>query len=512
MLDSLKPDAEGRLEDGKPLEINDLRSAIEVLQRHEGQYLETNHPVDPIAELAGVYRKVGAGGTVARPTRLGPAMMFNSVKGYPDSRVLVGVLASRERASLLLGAERERLGIVLADAVQNAVPPVMVGRDQAPCQEVVYRAEDEGFDLRKLLPAPTNTEEDAGPYFCLGLVLGSSMDGTKSDVTIHRLCVQSRDEMTIFFAASRHIDAFRREAEAQGKPLPITINMGLDPAIQLGACFEAPTTPFGYDELGVAGALRGEGVHLVDALTVKQKSIARAEIVIEAEILPHVRMAEDNNTKTGKAMPEFPGYTGPANPSLPVIKVKAITTRRNPILQTLVGPGEEHVSLAGIPTEGSIYGSVERALPGLLKNVYSHSAGGGKFLAILQVQKRSALDEGRQRQAAVIALAAYRELKNVIIVDEDVDIFDTDDVLWAMQTRYQGDSCTTFLTGLPGHPLDPSQTPEYSPTIRGKAITTKTVFDCTVPFALKEHFARAQFRDVDPHPWAPSLFPEPAEG
>ena len=89
--------------------INDLRSAIALLQRHEGQYLETDYPVDPNAELAGVYRHIGAGGTVKRPTRTGPAMMFNSVKGYPGSRILVGMHASRERAALLLGCKPSEL-------------------------------------------------------------------------------------------------------------------------------------------------------------------------------------------------------------------------------------------------------------------------------------------------------------------------------------------------------------------------------------------------------------------
>jgi UbiD family decarboxylase len=117
---------------------------------------------------------------------------------------------------------------------------------------------------------------------------------------------------------------------------------------------------------------------------------------------------------------------------------KAATTRKNPILQTLVGPGEEHVSLAGIPTEASIHNTCEDALPGLLKNVYAHSAGDGKFLAILQIARRNAADDGNAKQAAIVALAADRELENVII-DEDVDLFDSNDVLWVMQTRYQGD-------------------------------------------------------------------------
>jgi 4-hydroxy-3-polyprenylbenzoate decarboxylase len=491
--------------------VNDLRSAIELLKQEPGQFLETDHEVDPAAELAGVYRRVGAGGTVMRPTQIGPAMMFNKVKGFPDSRVLVGLLASRYRVSRLLGAPERELGVQMGEARKLVTPPVVVAADRAPCKEVVHRAEDPDFDLRKLLPAPTNTPEDAGPFFCMGLVLGSDPDDrNNADVTIHRLCVQGRDELSIFFAPGRHIDAFRKKAEARGEPLAVSINMGLDPAIYMGASFEAPTTPFGFNELCVAGGLRGKPVELVECLTVDQRAIARAEVVIEGEILPGKRVAEDQNTHTGKAMPEFPGYTGHANPSLPVIRVKAITTRRNPILQTLVGPGEEHVSLAGIPTEASIRNGLEDALPGLLQNVYAHSSGGGKFLAVLQVKKRSAADDGNTKQAAILALAIYRELKNVILVDEDVDLFDTNDVLWAMQTRYSGDLDTIFIRGVTGHVLDPTQTPEYDPRLTAKGTTTKTIFDCTAPFHLKEHFVRAQFQDVDPSPWAPSLF-KPAE-
>lgn len=172
----------------------------------------------------------------------------------------------------------------------------------------------------------------------------------------------------------------------------------------------------------------------------------------------------------------------------------------------MVGPGEEHVSLAGIPTEASIFIECEDALPGLVKNVYAHSAGGGKFLAVLQVKKKNAGDDGMTRQAALIALAVYRELKNVIIVDEDVDLFDTDDVLWAMQTRYVGDLDTVFVPGVAGHVLDPTQQPFYDPRITAKGTTTKTIFDCTVPFHLKEHFTRAQFQELDASLWAPTLF------
>lgn len=183
---------------------------------------------------------------------------------------------------------------------------MVVPASSAPCQEQIFLADDPDFDLRTLLPAPTNTPIDAGPFFCLGLALASDPDDASlTDVTIHRLCVQGRDELSMFLAAGRHIEVFRQKAEAAGKPLPITINMGLDPAIYIGACFEAPTTPFGYNELGVAGALRQRPVELVQGVSVPEKAIARAEIVIEGELLPGVRVREDQHTNSGHAMPEF---------------------------------------------------------------------------------------------------------------------------------------------------------------------------------------------------------------
>ena len=203
-----------------------------------------------------------------------------------------------------------------------------------------------------------------------------------------------------------------------------------------------PTVPVGYNELRMAGGIRQEPVKLVDGITVKAKAIAYAEVIIEGRILPNVREAEDQNTHTGHAMPEFPGYDGDANPSLPVIEVTAITTRKDPILQTLVGPGEEHVNLAGLPTEGSIYDACHKAMPGFITGVYCHPAGGGKFLGIVQCEKKSAFDDGR---------------------------------------------------------------PDYDPTLPARGTTSKTIFDATVPFHMKARFKRAKFRDVDPRPFAPEL-------
>jgi gallate decarboxylase subunit C len=482
-----------------PLPVCDLRSALRLLENTPGQLLRTETPVNPNAELAGVYRYVGAGGTVARPTKTGPAMLFENVKGYPGVRVLAGLLATRERTALLLDADPHRINRELLRALEAPVAPELLPEGTpAPCQEVIHRPP---LDILKLVPAPTNTPLDAGPFFTLGVLRATDPETGAHDVTIHRMCVQGPDKLSIFFAPSRHIDVFRQKAEAAGKPLPVSISIGLDPAVYLSISFEAPTTPLGFDELSIAGGLRGKPIQLARCLTQPEYAIAHAEFVIEGEILPDERIREDVLTNTGHAMPEFPGYNGPANPALPVIRITAVTHRRNPIMQTIVGPGEEHVSLAGIPTEASILHMTEAAMPGRVLNCYAHSAGGGKFLAILQFRKTVPADDGRARQAALIALSAFHELKHVVLVDEDVDLFDTNDVLWAMTTRYQGPRSTIFIPGVIGHPLDPSQDPAFSPDIPARGITSKTIFDCTVPFAMKAEFTRAQFLELDPGPF-----------
>lgn len=481
--------------------VTDLRSALALLKEMPGQLIETDVEVDPMAELAGVYRHVGAGGTVMRPTKEGPAMIFNNVKGHPGAKVAIGLLASRSRVAALLGRDARELGKAMYESVANPVPPVL-GEGPAPCQEVVHKATDPDFDLFKLVPAPTNTPDDAGPYITLGMCYATHPDTGRSDVTIHRLCIQSKDELSIFFTpGARHIGAMAERAEQLGQRLPISISIGVDPAIEIGSCFEAPTTPMGYDELAVAGALRGEPVKLCKCLTVNEKAIANAEYVIEGEVVPGVRVQEDQNSHSGFAMPEFPGYTGPASSDCWLIKVTAVTTRKDPIMQTCIGPSEEHVSMAGIPTEASIWGMVDKAMPGRLQNVYCASAGGGKYMAVLQFKKLAPSDEGRQRQAALLAFSAFSELKHIFLVDEDVDCFDMNDVLWAMNTRFQGDADIITIPGVRCHPLDPSNDPSCSKSIRDHGIACKTIFDCTVPYDQKARFVRARFMDVDPAHW-----------
>jgi gallate decarboxylase subunit C len=483
----------------KASDIIDLRTALAFLAQHPGQLLSTSVEVDPYLELPAVYRRVGAGTPTPPPTKLGPAMIFEKVKGS-KMRVLTGMLASRERTALLLGSSPERLAFDLLAALERPVPPVVIAQGTAPCQEVVFKPP---FDVRTLIPQLVSTKRDTGAFLNMALMRGEDPETGVSDVTIHRMCFHGPDTLSVSFNLGRHIGYFLEKAWAMGKPLPVSVNMGFDPAIYVATSFEAPTTPLGFDELTIAGGLRGRPVELVDCLTQPAKAIARAELVLEGEFRPHEVVDEDALTGSGWAMPEFPGYVGTAQPDLPVLHVTGVTHRFDPIFQCLVGPGEEHVTLAGLPTEASIYRLVEDAMPGFLQNVYCHSAGGGKYLAILQIKKRNMGDEGRQRQAAIVAFATFSELKHVIVVDEDVDLYDTNDVMWAMTTRYQGDVSTLFLPGVRCHTLDPSATPEFNPMLRTFGTCCKTIFDCTVPFDLKERFERPQFIDVDLEKYLP---------
>ena len=126
---------------------------------------------------------------------------------------------------------------------------------------------------------------------------------------------------------------------------------------------------------------------------------------------------------------------------------------------------------------------------------------GHSFVSILQIKKKNINDEGRQRQAALLAFSAFSEMKHVFLVDTDVDIFDMDDVMWAMTTRFQGDIDFIPIPGVHTHVLDPSNDPLYDPSIRVHGISCKSIFDCTVPFTLKDQFERCKFMEIDRQKW-----------
>ncbi len=349
-----------------------------------------------------------------------------------------------------------------------------------------------------LLSRPSRAlPKDAGPFFNLGLLRAEDPETGVSDVTIHRMCVQGPDRISVSISIGRHIGVFLEKAWALGRPLPASCSIGVDPAIYVATSFEAPTTPLGFDELTIAGGLRGRPVELVDCVTQPAKAIARAEIVLEGEFRVNDRADEDAITGLGWAMPEFPGYVGPAQTDLAIFTVTGITHRLNPILQILVGPGEEHVTLAGLPTETSIYRLVEDAIPGFLQNVYVSSAGGR------QVPGHHADQEAPSQRRGDAAAGRPRRLHRVRRAQAR-DPGGRRCRHLRRQRRHVGHDHA--LSGRCRHHLHPRCARPFArsfrhsgvqPVAQGPGITCKTIFDCTVPWGVKERFERSQFLDVD---------------
>jgi 4-hydroxy-3-polyprenylbenzoate decarboxylase len=301
-------------------------------------------------------------------------------------------------------------------------------------------------------------------------------------VTFHRIFVMGPDRITALMSPARHIKQMQHKAELKNEPFPVTVNIGLDPFTTLAAGIFPPTGT-GIDELSVAGAMKGSPVEVVKCKTSGAEALASAEIVLECEMLPNEMILEDaQSPKKGWSMPEMAGYVGVAVPSQ-VLRVKAITHRRNPIFQTLVTPGEEHNIIAGVPCEAEVLGAAERTgYKRLLANVYLSSAGGGKLLGVLQMSKQSAHDDAEVRNVAMVAMTTMHEMKDVILVDDDVDIMDPMDLWWAFTTRFK-----------PPEDLVVIDEARSWPGLAEYVQTTKAIFDCTVPWAERERMRRPKY-------------------
>jgi len=467
-------------------DIADLRSALRFLEAIGDPPLHVARSIDPDSELAGVYAHFGAG----TPTSFGMgndrSVLFESA-GSAAQQVLVGLFASRRRCARLLGCADEEIPRMILSAVQQPIPPVVTA-DPASCHERSL----ERVDLSRL-PITTSTRGDAGPYITMGVVLASASDGMIGNISIHRLCVQSPDTLTIWMVPGRDLELMYLAARAEGKRLPVSINIGLDPAIYVASACTGPLAPPGFNELGIAGAIRGRAVELARCRTLPSLCIANAEYVIDGEI-GHETIPESRNGN--KSMPEFLGYDGAPHPALPVIHVRGIYCRRNPIFQTVIGPGLEQSHLLAFGMEAAALDFWRRYVGRCVRNVRAHPGGGGQLLLFIQLQKASEQDDGVVRRGGMAVLGAFRMVKQVVLVDEDVDVFTDADVWWAMSTRLQASRDIVVLANVQGFPLDPSQNKEFHPSLSGIGMTDKAVFDCTVPFNLKERFRRSQFEPV----------------
>lgn len=385
------------------------------------------------------------------------AVLFPKPGGHAIP-IVSGLVSRRAWIAEAMGVAEAGLLPRFRKAAENPLPWQEVPSRDAPAQQVVH----DRPDMRTLLPIPTHSEHDSGPYITAGLVIARNPKTGVQNVSINRIQINSPDRMAMLILP-RHLYAFFQAAEQAGQALDVAVAIGVDPLTLLAS---QAVVPIDHDELEIAGALHGAPLRVVKCITHEVRVPADAEIVIEGRILPKVREPEG-------PFGEFPKYYSPKE-DREVIEVARVTHRRDPLYHTIVPAEKEHLFLGGIPREATILSLLQRSFPGV-RDV--HLATGGVCRYHLYVQLRKS-KEGEAKNVILGAFGAHYDLKQVIVVDEDVDVHDPEQVEWAVATRFQADRDLVTVSGALGSILDPS-------TENG--ISAKMGLDATKPLAYEGH-------------------------
>lgn len=456
----------------------DLRAMVRYLE-DRGDIVIIDREVDPILELSAITKAMEGG----------PALLFTNVKGYPGRPVITNIFANRSRVADLFGAESEYLAKRLAEAIKDPVAPIEV--ETAPCQDVVIT---EDIDLLKLLPVPQITAVDTARVLTGGITVVKHPELGFFDLSYRRMAVDGRNWTGYAVNFAGHLaDSIRK----LGGRCPATVNIGCGPATLLGAsgATQQTATPLGYSEAGFAGSLQNGPVRFVKARTQEAWALADAEWVLEGYIDMHDRATEGAGgaTRSGYAplMPEAGGYQGEAY-TVPKFHVTAVTHRKNPIYYFPIGDANETVNLMGFPAEASIYDICKRLNPRVFDTCYALPGMRGIGGVVLRVRKETEHDDALTKNLIMAAFAGHTDLIWVVAVDEDIDITDANDVMWAMISRV--DPAELLIT-----PIS-AITTLFS---RAKRVGRKIGFDATFPRAFAEpmKFQRPRFPACDLTQW-----------
>lgn len=409
--------------------FTDLRQFLAVLEER-GDLVRIRQEVDPKYEIAAYIRKTSDAG--------GPALLFERVKGS-SLPVVGGIFAHRRRAVLALDATPEGAVDKFNDGITHLLPTRRVAK--GACQEVVHRGQD--ADLTRL-PIPTYSAKDCNPYITAGLVVSQDPETGSKNASIYRLEMKDGRRLGILCSANHHlaIQLAKAEASPDKSGLEVAIVLGPSPATLMASQWEAP---YGVDELTLAGALHGQPIEVVKCQTVDLEVPAAAEIVIEGRILPGVREMEG-------PFGEYTGYYTDVSPK-PVIEVTAITHRKDAIYQALLTgvPTTENHVIKMVPLEASYYTMLKSRFPGV-KAVHFPGAGGAGLMAVVSIRQVIA----HEARSVLMAMLSAPRNKVVIVVDDDIDVYNLEQVMWAVCTRAQPDKDMVTVPRLVGGYLDPS--------------------------------------------------------
>ena len=433
----------------------DLREFLQQMEK-EGQLTRIKRQVDLKHELGAVCRRALDVHGLAD----NKILMFCDPGGYPIP-VVVNLLATRRRYALALDTEVEKIHEKFINAADSPIPPRLV--KDGPCKENILTGDE--VDLYKL-PIPIWNELDPAPFITAPSHISKDPETGARNVGMYRGMLHDRNNIGIMAGPYRHLIISCRKAHAKNQPFPVAVCLGTDPYVYIAT--HAPL-PLGEDELTLAGALKGEPIELVKCETIDAEVPANCEIVLEGEIHP-------GELRDEGPFGEFTGYYGGTQAPRPVIRIKAITHRNDPLyLAAYQGrPPKESSITSIIPDEVEVMRGVH--LPGL-KCIHM-TEGGINFVAIASIRK---LYEGFSKVMALAILSTEpgRMIKTLILVDEDIDPFKRNLVDWALATRFLPARDTILLEGLPGVPLDPSMPKEEK--LKNTNLTSKLILDATQP-------------------------------
>ena len=398
-----------------------------------GELQRISIEIDPKYEIAAICRKLNA--------TKGPAVLFENVKGSKIP-VVGQLLASNRRLAIAIDSTEENLFNDTLKRAANLIPPNLVSN--GPCQEVVKYGND--VDLTEL-PLVTHNASDGGPYITAGHVILKDQE-LGSNLAIYRMMYFSKNEVFIRFIPSHHGWAFLKKAEERKlSSLPVAVAIGVDPTLYIATQFEPKV---GVNELEIAGGLRNKAVDVVKCKTIDVEVPAYADIILECEMkIP---------PKTGTEGPfgEFLGYTTKVVENERIMEIKAITHKKNPIYHNiwLGRPPHEHLFIDAISYAVQAYHDLKSRFPAV-KAAYAPPSGLSIKL-VIQVDEKLKYP-GMVNNLLASSLWTRGSLwKEVIVVDDDVNIFDSDEVEWAMLTRVQPARDIFILPGCHGTRLDPS--------------------------------------------------------
>jgi 2,5-furandicarboxylate decarboxylase 1 len=385
-----------------------------------------------------------------------PLNLKGEVSEFP---IVTNVFATREYCALAMGLTPEQSKLPLAleygSRESKVLPPVKVPKKEAPVKQVVKVGNE--IDLREF-PIVRHHDMDLGPYIDMIPIMRDPDKGAYN-ACFQRTVYKDTHRLGLYMSPRHNWEIVRRN-EARGIATPVVVLISHHPAFSLGALNDVS---FETDDYGVIGSIMGENLRLTSSETWGEDFLvpADADILVEGEVVPGLREIE-------APFGEFTGYFGPQRLSW-VIEVKAITHQEKAVYQDIFVSHADNWLLGSVAKEATVYDRIRAFIPGV-KAVHMPNSGCGRFNCYISIDKKA---PGESKQAALIALGAVHFIKNVIVVDADLDPFNEEEVLWAVATRVQADADIDIIREAPGSNLDPS--------IKGDVATTKMIIDATMP-------------------------------